>query len=336
MDSPGIPNEREEDLSLENSRLLEELELVYQQLEFHLTTSKEEVRVTYNELERKNRQLEQQLAELRQAYRELKEAENQVIRSSRLAAMGELAASIVHEIKNPLTVIQGRIDLMLFQGEFDADQQKSLNVVLGQTKRLAGLVDNVLSFSRKQIVQRQIIDINDLVRDVLSLLGELKKGVEIEVAFDQALPQVCADPGQLQQIFMNFLMNAFDAMPQGGRVDVRTASMDLSSILSKERASGRPYTLALGKQEERWGGNGPLVCVEVSDQGVGIPEENLRKIFEAFFTTKGENEGTGLGLSICTTIVERCGGNIMAASRAGEGTTFSVLLPIWKGEEAVA
>lgn len=336
MDSlpSGFPNEREEDLSLENRRLLEELELAYRQLEFHLTSSKQEARVTYNELERKNRQLEQQLAELEQAYRELKEAENQVIRSARLAAMGELAASIVHEINNPLGAIYGIIELMLLQGDLDASQRKSLNIVLGETEGLARLARDVLSFSRRQIVQGQLVDINDLLEDVLSFLGEVKKNVEIEVTFDQALPQVSADPGQLQQVFMNLLLNASDAMPEGGRVDVHTTSTDLPSILSRERTLGRPYALASGKEEESKGRDGPLVCVDISDQGDGISEDKLSKIFDAFFTTKGEKEGTGLGLSICRTIIGRCGGDILVASKVGEGSTFSVFLPVWKGEEA--
>ena len=329
----GFPNPRNKNISLENSRLLKELESVYQQLEVQLTTSREEARVTYDELELKNRLLERQLVELKQAYREVKEAENKVIRSSRLAAMGELAASIVHEINNPLTVIQGRVELMLMQGDLAPHQQESLHAVLDQNKRLGNLVHNVLSFSRSQPTQPQLIDINDLLKEVLSLLGDLKKqAATIETAMDESLPQVYTDPGPLQQVFMNLFLNAMDAKPKKGSLNVRTSLTKCSSILQREKALGRPHVLALERHDESER-EAPMISVEISDQGTGIPEDTLHKIFRAFFTTKPKDKGTGLGLSISKTILERCGGNILAASRAGEGTTFCVFLPVGKEKE---
>ena len=328
-----VAERTKKNLSLENSRLLEELESVYQQLEVQLTTSREEARVTYDELERKNRLLERQLVELKQAYREVKEAETKVIRSSRLAAMGELAASIVHEINNPLTVIQGRVELMLLQGDLEPHQLESLHAVLDQNRRLENLVHNVLSFSRSQSAQPQLIDINALLKEVLSLLGDLKKqAARIETALGESLPQVYTDPGPLQQVFMNLFLNAMDAKPKDGSLNVRTSLTKCSSVLQREKALGRPHVLAL-KRDDESEREDPMISVEISDQGIGIPEDTLQKIFEAFFTTKPKGKGTGLGLSISKTILEKCGGNILAASRAGEGTTFCVFLPVWKEKE---
>ena len=131
---------------------------------------------------------------------------------------------------------------------------------------------------------------------------------------------------------MNLFLNAMDAKPKDGSLNVRTTLTKCSSILQREKALGRPHVLALERRDETERED-PMISVEISDQGIGIPEDTLEKIFEAFFTTKPKGKGTGLGLSISKTILERCGGNILAASKEGEGTTFCVFLPVWKEKE---
>lgn len=316
------------DLVAENEFLLNELQVAYRQMEALLVESKEEADVTYKELQEKNRRLEKQLNELQKAHQELKEAQSQLVHSQRLAAMGQLAASIVHEIKNPLTVIHSNIDFLLMAREHNDFELRRLNPVLQASKRLKELVENILSFSRKQVAKISPTDINSVLEDLLSFLGKVKdKNIRTETAFDENIPKVYVDPNQIQQVFMNLIMNGFDAMPKGGLLSITTKAVERALIFNPTNR-GLKYALPLDDWEELSKEVGHFICVEISDSGGGIPKEKLRNIFEPFFTTKEEGKGTGLGLTICRSIIENYEGNIAVSSKIGEGSTFSVFLPI--------
>jgi len=306
--------------------LLEELENAYLQMETYLVASREEADVAYRELERKNRQLEERLSELAQAHAELREAERQLVHSERLAAMGQLAASIVHELRNPLTIIQGRIQLLrMSDGSDEESGRKTFDLVLDQCERLSGLVDNILSFSRRQEIRVRSVQVNDVLQDLLNFLRDVKgKGVEIHTEFALELPVLRGDPNQLQQVFMNLILNAFDAMEDRGRLRISTRLTEMSAVMP-EQVDSRPYVFAFDTEKMALAGR--VVQVEILDEGSGISQDHLARIFEPFYTTKEEGLGTGLGLAICRSIVEKCEGNILIASREGEGSRASVFLP---------
>ena len=318
--------ERERALAEKNVRLLEELESAYLQMEAYLMASQEEADVAYRELERKNRQLERRLLELEQTHAELREAERQLVHSERLAAMGQLAASIVHELRNPLTIIRGRIQLLLMSKKRDEEiKRKTLGIVLEQSERLADLVSNILSFSRKQEIRVRPVQINTVLDDLLTfLLGVKGKRIEIHTDFVTDLPLLRGDPNQLQQVFMNLILNAFDAMKGEGTLNIATSLTDMASVVSSINAS-RSHVLAFDPDQMPMKEH--LILVEISDEGPGIPESHLQRIFEAFYTTKEEGAGTGLGLAICRSIVEKYEGNILITSSMGAGSIASVLLP---------
>jgi len=320
--------EHEQALAEENERLLEELEGAYLHMERYLVASRDEADIAYRELERKNRQLEQRLLELEKAHAELREAERQLIHSERLAAMGQLAASIVHELRNPLTVIQGNIELFLMgMGEKDgAAQREVLDLVLEECGRLSGLLENILSFSRRQEIRASSVEVNGVLEDLLSFLRNVKgKGVEVQTGFELGLPRLRGDPNHLQQVFMNLILNAFDAMEDRGRLQITSGLAKMDEVL-RGRVDLCPHVFALEVDEKSTGDR--VVQVEICDEGPGISEAHLGRIFEPFYTTKEKGTGTGLGLAICRSIVEKYGGNILVASREGEGVRTSVLLPV--------
>ncbi len=319
----------------ESEFLLDELELAYRQLETLLVESKKETDVTYRELQEKNRRLEKQLSELQKVHLELKESQNQLVHSNRLAAMGQLAASIVHEIKNPLTVICLSIQLLLSKRKHDDWELQKLNGAVKQTERLKELADNMLFLSRKQVAKMSPTKINTVLEELLAFLDKVKdKNIQIKTAFAENLPQTYADPNQIQQVFMNLVMNAFDAMPKGGLLTVTTKVVDRTSIFEGQGSSlnstdkGIKHTLPLDSWKELSKGVKHFICVEISDSGGGIPEDKLENIFKPFFSTKSEGKGTGLGLTICRGIIEKHKGNIAVMSSPGEGSTFSVFLPV--------
>lgn len=322
------PTDREQALTEENARLLEELERAYLQMESYLLASQEEADVAYRELERKNRQLERRLQELEETHTELREAERQLIHSERLAAMGQLAASIVHELRTPLTIIQGNIELFLMDmGQRDEEAERELlNLVLEQCGRLSGLVENTLSFSRRQEIRATSVEVNGVLEDLLNFLRNVKgKGVEVQTEFQLGLPRLRGDPNHLQQVFMNLILNALDAMEGRGSLQITTGLTKMGDVLQTQM-DACPYVLALEVGEERM--NDRVVYVEIRDEGRGISEKHLERIFEPFYTTKEKGKGTGLGLAICRSILEKYGGNILVASREGEGVRTNVLLPV--------
>lgn len=313
-------------LKLENAHLLDELEMAYQQMEGVLAAADREMQVAYEELRKRNEELQRRLTDLEKAHRQLQEAQRMLLRSERLSAMGQMAAAIVHEINSPLTVIAGQTEMMLME-ERDTAKRAELDMILQATWRLRDLAQNILRFSRQRHTSAAPVDLNHLIREVLDFFKPLTKAVEVKTRLDRELPPVTADPSQLEQVLVNFLVNALDAVGQkdDAHFAICTGKGELSELKAREEAAGWQTCLAIAPEgdsrRDTW------VYAEVRDNGPGIPTQILGEIFEAFFTTKGEEKGTGLGLAISRNIAADHQGNILVASQVGAGASFRLLLP---------
>ncbi|MCE9562841.1 MAG: response regulator [Planctomycetes bacterium] len=242
---------------------------------------------------------------LQERTEELRITTQQLWQAARLAGVGELAASIAHELNNPLGTISLRIEGLLSKTPSDDPRYKSLEIVGNEVERMAGLVSNLLQFSRASVDKVSTVDVCDEVRRTLELVEYhlRKQQIRVETEFALVVPVIYADRQQLRQVLLNLFTNAADAMPSGGRLTPRV----------------RPSSLP---------GGVPAVAIEVTDSGVGIPSELLPRVSEPFFTTKPEGKGTGLGLAICRRIVQQHRGTLEVESRLGEGTTIRITFPI--------
>src|SRR6185503_14776581 len=248
-------------------------------------------------------ELELALADVQEKNAQLAATTQQLWQASKLATMGELAASIAHELNNPLATIALRTEALVGQLWHDEEKRHALEVVLKEVDRMATLVNNLLLFSRRSHRQVSTVDLREEVTTSLDFLSYHLRNHKIEAVceFAAELPTVQADRQQLRQLFLNLLTNACDAMPNGGKLIVRVTPEFLE--------------------------NAEAVGIEFADNGEGIPPKNLEKIWEPFFTTKPEGKGTGLGLAICRRIVEEPGGTIVIESPAGGGTTVRMVFP---------
>jgi signal transduction histidine kinase len=235
---------------------------------------------------------------------ELKRTQQQLVQSAKLAAIGELAASIAHEINNPLMVILGNSGLLLRGMPPDSPGHGRVTKIETEANRAAKIVRNLLDFARRREPKREPLGLHDLIVRTLDLLhAKLAEArVEAETVFDPAVPPVLGDGDQLRQVLINLITNAADAMPNGGSLLVRT---------ELRRREGEPW-----------------VAVSVTDTGIGMDTDQLARIYEPFYTTKPEGRGTGLGLSVSLGIVRNHGGTIEAESKPGKGTTMVVCLPL--------
>jgi signal transduction histidine kinase len=249
-------------------------------------------------------------------YQELQErieaqqvAENRLIRSARLAAVGEMAAGVAHELNNPLTTVAGFVELVLEELPKDSAHRPDLELVLREAVRARGVVRRLLDFSRPAENQRVRTDLNELVGDVLTLVHHLVRtgGVEMHIELWEDLPWIQVDPAQIKQVLLNLVHNAIQAMPRGGMLAVKTEPVE--------------------RQGKEW------LCISVADSGVGISGENLERIFEPFFTTRA-GHGTGLGLSVSYGIISEHGGSIEVESQAGQGSCFHIFLPVDREKDA--
>ncbi|HUJ79610.1 MAG TPA: PAS domain S-box protein [Nitrospiria bacterium] len=237
--------------------------------------------------------------------------EEQMRQADKLAVVGQLTAGLAHEIGTPLNVISGRAEYMLRKMSPDDALRTNLDSILGQIDRITRLVNQLLNFTRTRSLELRSVSLAPLIREVLSLVEHKCRDGRISVEVDCAdnLPGIVADPDQLQQVLLNLLVNAIQAMPGGGRLTIR---------------AGR--TVSRRDREDRLGDH--YLKIEVTDTGVGIPEENLSRVFDPFFTTKDVGKGTGLGLAVSNSIAHKHGGFMLVKSRAGEGATFSTFLPM--------
>jgi PAS domain S-box-containing protein len=229
-----------------------------------------------------------------------KRLESQLIQSEKMAAIGQLAAGIAHEIRNPLGIIMNALyDLSEIVDSSNAEVREDLQIAKEEMARVQDIINNLLEFSHESRAELEPVDINDLLRKTLQLLGKSLQNADVRVQTEFGLSAPClANQNALRQIFLNLITNAVQAMPHGGELRVRTAALP----------------------DQR-------VQIEFADTGIGIPEENLKDIFNPFFTTKAPGQGTGLGLSVVHSVVKRFDGNITVWSQLNRGTSFTIELP---------
>ncbi|MEM6824365.1 MAG: ATP-binding protein [Pseudomonadota bacterium] len=244
---------------------------------------------------------------------ELKTLEAQFVQSQKMQAIGQLAGGVAHDFNNLLTAISGHCDLLLLRRDPGDPDYADLEQINQNANRAASVVGQLLAFSRKQNLRPELLDLRDTMGDLTHLLNRLVgETITLNLSHETEDKMIRADRRQLEQVLMNLVVNARDAMPDGGTVDIEARLVTLRDELRRDRAVVPA---------------GEYVMIRVRDQGTGILPENLPKIFEPFFTTKRSGEGTGLGLSTVYGIVKQSGGFIFADSEVGSGTSFTVYFP---------
>ncbi len=251
----------------------------------------------FNEMAKK---LKVHLQEIENAHKEVLNTQKQLMQSEKMAAIGQLAAGLAHEIYNPLNVISGFTEILLKQNAENPADKKHLEEIYRETNRCQNLIAELLRFAKPKESGKELADIGIIIQEAVSLIQSHTKtqGIIVESKLETVLPVLLIDRDQIKQVVLNLLLNACQAMPTGGELR-----------LSASHAGNR-------------------VRIEITDTGIGIPEKNLKNIFNPFFTTKAE--GTGLGLALSFTVIESHGGTIEAKSEEGKGSIFTISLPLPK------
>jgi two-component system cell cycle sensor histidine kinase/response regulator CckA len=248
---------------------------------------------------------------------EQKQLEVKFAQSQKMQAVGQLAGGVAHDFNNLLTVIIGNSEFLLMRHPAGDPSFKEINEIHQNALRAATLVGQLLAFSRKQTLQPRVLGLRDVIGELAHMLRRLlREGVELKLEHGAELWPIHADEAQISNAIINLVVNARDAMPKGGTVTIRTANETVNEAAVLGTASMAP---------------GDYVRVDVADTGIGIPKEYLGKIFDPFFTTKPTGQGTGLGLATVYGIVKQTGGFVTVESDVGQGTTFSIFLPRYKG-----
>jgi len=251
---------------------------------------------------------------------ELKTLEAQFAQSQKMQAIGQLAGGVAHDFNNLLTAISGHCDLLLLRHDQGDQDYGDLIQIHENANRAAALVSQLLAFSRKQTLQPEVLDVRETLSDLTHLLNRLVgEKVSLTLSHDPVMRSIRADKRQLEQVLMNLVVNARDAMPQGGEIRVETEVVVLDTALERDRAVVPP---------------GEWVTIQVSDEGMGISPDKLQKVFEPFYTTKRTGEGTGLGLSTAYGIIKQTGGFIFVDSTLNQGTKFMLYFPVFRSDAA--
>jgi len=239
--------------------------------------------------------------------------ENQLLQARKMEAVGRLAGGVAHDFNNLLTIIKGYVEMALQRCMDRPDLHGDIRRIENAAASAVNLVRQLLAFSRKQVLRPKILDLNAIVVNLDQLLRRLMNAnIEMKTFVSKGVGAIKADPGQVEQVIMNLVVNARDALPGGGRILIETSNVDLDSSYTLDHAIVRP---------------GPYVLLAVTDTGVGMTADTVAHIFEPFYTTKESGRGTGLGLSTVYGIVKQSGGYIWVYSEPGKGTTFKVYLP---------
>jgi len=250
---------------------------------------------------------------------ERKKLHEQFLQAQKMESIGQLAGGVAHDFNNILTVIQGHASMLRTRPDLSEDLKGSVNQILLAAERATSLTRQLLTFSRKQVTQTRVLNLNEVVANLTKMLKHiLRADVSLHVHYGLQLPLVRSDAGMMEQVLMNLAINSRDAMPQGGKLVISTSDESIG-----------PEYVQLNPQ----GSIGDFVCLSVTDTGEGIAPENLARIFEPFFTTKPVGQGTGLGLATVYGIIRQHNGWITVYSELGKGTVFRIYLPAAKERE---
>ncbi len=244
---------------------------------------------------------------------DMENLEAQFRQAQKMESIGQLAAGVAHDFNNILTVIQGYADLLAGRHDGDPELTNPLKQISNASRRAAALTRQLLMFSRKQVLQTRVLDLNAVLRNLHNMLTRLLgEDIAVETKFAPTLPALEADTGMLEQVIMNLAVNSRDAMPKGGRLTIATTAVDIDAAYVRQRPDAR---------------TGPTLCLTVTDNGSGMERKTLERIFEPFFSTKEVGKGTGLGLATVYGIVKQHKGWIEVKSEVGVGTSFEIYLP---------
>jgi two-component system NtrC family sensor kinase len=295
---------------------------------------------------RENREsISNHLKSLELANKKLKDAQEELIRTEKLASIGRFAAGVAHEVGNPLGAILGYTSL-LEKGGTDAEEAKDyLKRIEKEIERINRIVRELLDFAKPSKFEVKEIEVNKSIENALSLLSHQKsfKNIETQVELQPDLPMIQGDESQLSQVLINILLNAIDAMPNGGHLGIQTEKLivgnlpgDEFQLLFPPRRSGDPTESDYSRLRKadpfstlltKFSRGDRLIKIRIADTGIGIEQDHLERIFDPFFTTKDPDKGTGLGLSVSLRIVESMGGKIRVESQVEKGTTFEIYFP---------
>jgi signal transduction histidine kinase/ActR/RegA family two-component response regulator len=266
----------------------------------------------HDEISRLTKAFDSMRGTLQRNEEQREQLEGQLRQAQKMEALGRLAGGVAHDFNNLLTVIRGHSELILDRVQPGETLHNHSQQIRKTADRAASLTRQLLVFSRMQVLQAKVLDVNELIADMVKLLRRLiREDIELSLQLGDSLPRIKADPGQFEQVLLNLAVNASDAMPLGGKLAIETENV----VVAKNNAM-RPAIEP-----------GQYVLVSVTDTGYGMDEETKTRIFEPFFTTKEPGKGTGLGLATVYGVVKQSGGFIWVESEPGKGTRFELYLP---------